>query len=550
MSSVIEDGRRPASLPSTVLDQPSDASTEPAPSEALPAPSGRTLAAILIVASAIAGYCIHAHAMWFDEVQAWSIARASHSVGSLYTNLRYEGHPILWYLPLFGISRFTADPRAMQVFEWVVLTCTYAVVLFKAPFSLLVRIAIVAGYFVTFEYGVISRSYSVELLMLVLVLAALARPRPAWGWAGVLLVLLAWTSMAGGVLVVAIGLTIGWCAWREGAGRRASRWSGKALVAAAAGIVSSGIAAVTCIPPADYHSFALGIPSEPLSGFSTQRFQVSLAGPWRGLFPLPEGLGRWNTNVLDQFPQPTVVQAVLGIAVVVAIAWALRERTFAFRLWLLGIAGSLVFSYVVVLPDRSHYAGAFFLLFLACIWCAGSPPVDEPAGSVERTERTGRASRVHLAAVVAVVLGAQIVAMLAILPEQTRQEFAPNRYLAETAERHGLAHDVVSAQDFDAVTMSAYLETPVWSIARGSNIAYFTNDEREARGYEHLTDAKIVCEAAAVARKRGRSVALVTDRDLGRSPGREFLATSHGVTLWRVLASAGDGTACATTGES
>ena len=155
-----------------------------------------------------------------------------------------------------------------------------------------------------------------------------------------------------------------------------------------------------------------------------------------------------------------------------------------------------------------------------------------------------------LGAVVAVVLGAQILAMVTMLPAQTQQEFAPNRFLAATAERHGLAHDVVSAQDFDAVTMSAYLETPVWSIARGTDIAYFSNDEREARGYDHLTNAKIVCAAAEVSRARGRPVALVTDRELGRGQGREQLATSHGVTLWRVVASAGDASTCTATGEA
>jgi hypothetical protein len=466
----------------------------------------------------------------------------------LFTNLRYEGHPILWYLPLFAISRFTAAPQAMQVFEWAVLTGTYAVVLFKSPFSLAVRIAIVAGYFVTFEYGVISRSYSIELLLLVLLLVALARPEPAWTRAGVLLVLLAWTSMAGGVLVVAVAVTIGWCAWRGRGSGRASPWPGKALVVAAAGIVSAGIAVVTCIPPADFHSFALGIPSEPLTTFSPDRFQVSLAGPWRGLFPLPDGIGRWNSNVLDQFPQPTLVQAILGVALVGVIAWALRASPFSLRLWLFGSAGYFVFSYVVVLPDRSHYAGEWFLLFLACAWCATSPPA-----SAERevgAAASGTTSRLTVGAVVGVMLAAQVVAMLAMLPEQTRQEFAPNRFLAATAERHGLQQDVVSAQDYDGVTMSAYLETPVWSIARGEDIVYFTNDEREARGYAHLTNAKIVCEAAAVARERSRPVALVTDRNLGRGPGREFLATSHGVTLWRVVASAGDGVACAATGGS
>ena len=60
--------------------------------------------------------------MWFDELQAWNIARASHSLGDLYTNLRYEGHPILWYLPLYALTRFTGNPHSMQVVQWAVAT--------------------------------------------------------------------------------------------------------------------------------------------------------------------------------------------------------------------------------------------------------------------------------------------------------------------------------------------------------------------------------------------------------------------------------------------
>src|SRR5262249_14283198 len=103
--------------------------------------AGRVLPlVVLVVAGAVAGAALWAHAMWFDEVQAWNIARASRSLSALWTNLRYEGHPALWYLVLYALTRVTGDPRAMQVAEWCVMCLTFPVVLFRAPFPTWARI--------------------------------------------------------------------------------------------------------------------------------------------------------------------------------------------------------------------------------------------------------------------------------------------------------------------------------------------------------------------------------------------------------------------------
>jgi hypothetical protein len=144
------------------------------------------------------------HDLWFDELQAWNIARASHSLGNLYQNLRYEGHPILWYVPLFMLTRFTGDPYAMQVLELGVVSASAAVLLFRSPFPVPLRIAAVFGYCVLFEFGVMSRSYGLEVLFLFVALVALARPRPAWWGGGLALGALAWTTVPGAVLAVAV----------------------------------------------------------------------------------------------------------------------------------------------------------------------------------------------------------------------------------------------------------------------------------------------------------------------------------------------------------
>jgi len=45
------------------------------------------------------------HEMWRDELQAWLIARDSKNILELFINLKYEGHPALWYLLLTPLTK-------------------------------------------------------------------------------------------------------------------------------------------------------------------------------------------------------------------------------------------------------------------------------------------------------------------------------------------------------------------------------------------------------------------------------------------------------------
>lgn len=58
------------------------------------------------------------HEMWRDELEAWLIARDSNSIFALLKNLKYTGHPPLWYFCLYIITRFIQSPWAMQLFHY------------------------------------------------------------------------------------------------------------------------------------------------------------------------------------------------------------------------------------------------------------------------------------------------------------------------------------------------------------------------------------------------------------------------------------------------
>ncbi|NJL84461.1 MAG: hypothetical protein HC890_18805 [Chloroflexaceae bacterium] len=100
------------------------------------------------------------HEMWNDELQAWLLARDSDSIFDLFANMKDEGHPALWHLVLFGLTRLTQNPIAMQFFHLLIATGVVYVFARFAPFNQLIKCLFTFSYFPFFEYGLISRSYS------------------------------------------------------------------------------------------------------------------------------------------------------------------------------------------------------------------------------------------------------------------------------------------------------------------------------------------------------------------------------------------------------
>jgi len=117
------------------------------------------------------------HDMWHDEINAFEIALHSPTLPALFHNLHYEGHPPLWYLMLWVASTISANPLTTQVVHTVIVILIYVIVGLFSPFSTLEKLLLLSGYFLGFEYAVISRNYSLGVLF-ALLYAELRSKRP------------------------------------------------------------------------------------------------------------------------------------------------------------------------------------------------------------------------------------------------------------------------------------------------------------------------------------------------------------------------------------
>lgn len=108
------------------------------------------------------------HEMWSDEMQPWLLASNSGSLSDFYVNFQHEGNPPLWYLCLFIVGKFSRNPIAMQILHVILASINAWLILRYAPFSRLQRFLLIFGYFLFYEYCLISRNYALGILFVFL----------------------------------------------------------------------------------------------------------------------------------------------------------------------------------------------------------------------------------------------------------------------------------------------------------------------------------------------------------------------------------------------
>lgn len=259
------------------------------------------------------------HEMWRDEVRALSLAHEG-TLRDLFGELRYEGHPAVWYLLLRAGYFVTGSRLVLPALSLIVAAAAGYLLLRFAPFPWPQKILLVLGVFPLFEYSVVARNYGIGML-LILVLALLYPKRlqrpVAWG---VLLALLANTSAHAAVIAVAVLLGTGWdflAAWRTHATGPAPRIQARRVWFGAAIAIAGLIAARATVSTNQ-------LPDEPggMPRAQTVAHQMALAalnpGRYLGaLLPLPTvELGDSQGPLRRSTAQAVAIDAILVLMVV------------------------------------------------------------------------------------------------------------------------------------------------------------------------------------------------------------------------------------------
>ena len=228
-------------------------------------PWGFAACVMAVVALQVA--LILTHDYFVDEWQALLIAVQSPDLEALLGNLRYEGHPPLWYLFLRGLSAIFGPGSAMRAASLLCALATIAIVATRAPLPRWARLAVLFAEPILFEYGTISRGFTLGITLTFAILALWERRRAAWP----LIALLPLVDFLFGVVALAlIALR-----WSE---RRPLWWPGVGAFG-----LASAVAAWSVVPAADFISvYRPSAPLQSLAHWMAGMATVTLPVQWRG----------------------------------------------------------------------------------------------------------------------------------------------------------------------------------------------------------------------------------------------------------------------------
>jgi|CXWL01.1.fsa_nt_gi hypothetical protein len=290
------------------------------------------------------------HEYWRDEVRAWSLAREAISPLDLFHLIRYEGHPVLWYLLLYIGKSITDTPLVLPITSLAVATAAAALFMFRAPFPLWMKALFLFSALPLYEYSVMARNYGISMLLVFAAASIYRHRKKYWLPLAVVLALLANTNIHATVLAFMIA---GAWAWDEARLRKVApdQALGTRILTALA-IVGAGIllSLVVVSPPPD--TILTGFYSTT-AGSVASAFLGAVFRPGDGFYTL----------------FPAFVPALVGSVVLYLAVFGLMRRP---ALFLAALAGLVILGVLfrVAYEGSYRHAGVFFCFLLSLYWMA------------------------------------------------------------------------------------------------------------------------------------------------------------------------------------
>lgn len=306
----------------------------------------------------IALFVMSKHEIWLDEAQHWLLARDSHSLGELFTNMRYEGHPPMWNVLLFFVSRITSSPLGMQILHLCFAGGTVFLIVRYAPFPVWAKAILPFTYFFGYEYAIIARNYAPAVFFILLACVLIHNRKGS--------VFLVATLLGIAVLfhsysvVIAVPVLVFYA--------RSKRTEGvsRLLAPAAIFLFMLGVAAWFSAIPRDHFLLELHV-----GDVSWRKMGSILLVPFTSLMHFPmTGQYWWNSNVFLQGGD--WVKLIVGV-----IFWPIplvllrnnRKGMLIYAGGILLLSSALLITPMVI---SVRHAGFAVLLFVVSWWLSGS----------------------------------------------------------------------------------------------------------------------------------------------------------------------------------
>lgn len=364
------------------------------------------------------------HEPWFDEAQAWLLARDASPLLLVTHLLRYEGNPGLWHFILMPFAKLGFPYITLNIIGGIFGALGVYVFLRYAPFPPIVKALVPFSYFIFFQYAVVSRSYVMAPLFLFLVAVTYRRRfTNVYPFIGALM-LLALVSVHGMLIAGSLVLLHLW-ELRE-------RWSAldpatrRAHLKAIGAFVALGLVLTVILwPAADDATVKPGLNFDPVR--------------LRAIF-----VGVTNHALTENhFLSPIVF--------LISLWWFWRRKVLL--LYLVPATAFLLFAaFKYFSPWHEGFA---FLIWLFALWISFSNGL--PVGRIE--ER----GRLLVTAAVLVVLGFHVSWAVNAFRYDFSSPYSGSRAVAAYIKANHLEHESIYATSFHAISILPYFSHNIFN---------------------------------------------------------------------------------------
>lgn len=422
-------------------------------------PTALAVYAILTLAGALN------HELWFDEAQAWTIAR-DNDLSGIIEMMKYEGHPPLWHFILHAFSTLGFGCEVMPIISWAFSVVTVTLILFKLRLSPVLKLSLAFSSGFLYSNSVISRNYCLIPLILCLIAIVYPQRKKHPIVLGLLTGLLALTHVAFSGIVGAIGIFMLvdiFSDWRSN--------TQKQNVLNIAGLLTAGIGVLFLVLPLlsslSYNSVTAGN-------------SLDFATVVRKICQSPFDIAA-DSVVLSGEVNPLVTLAAMVVQLcMLFLILLLRKRKRAFTMLLVNLFVYVIVGHVVfyVNPNRAAIL-LFSFVFFICIAMQESSQVKENKLKSDSklvkalVDFFSQCKMKDIELVASVMLIVTIPAGVNYLVRDLSEQFCPVKKAAEYIESE-LPKDAVFVTSSDFLPqLSAYLpDAKIYSLKHGAFYTY------------------------------------------------------------------------------
>ena len=456
------------------------------------------------------------HAMWRDELNGWLIAKDSPSLSEFWNNIRYEGHPILWYACLYLLNQITPNAIAMQFFHLLLATMGMGLFIYFSPFTRLQKLLFTFGYLPIYEYLLISRNYAIGVLFLFAFCTFFKSREKSYFTLAIILALLANTNAYCLLITVALTITLIFeyiVSKYINLEIKINASLQNALCSLLIVLLGISLSVILLMPPGD--STLQGGADQWFLQWDFHRFNQALTRIWNSyILVLVPG---------DSKPPDVFLFAMISLGILAFVITIFLEYPIVLCFYLLGTGGIVLFTYLKFLGSARHY-GHLYLILMTAFWLtqyySSSHLLTQYIFKISENfipmiTRWLNWTKKYKITFLMIILYAQLAAGIVSFSRDIFLPYSASREVAQYIQAKGWQDRfIIGSEDFTIAPISGYLERKIYypeSQKEGSFVLF--NQQRKI-----VNDQEILGQLQKLIQQNPKPLLLILNRKLDASP--------------------------------